>query len=47
MENEAMLAPPADQLAQIDRVIRNQRWDGNAHLSHLLTSLSHTLGKDD
>lgn len=47
MESEAMKITPADQLAQIDRFVRNQRKDGNTHLAHMLTSLSHTLAKDD
>lgn len=42
-----MRLQPKDQIDSINATMKHQRRDGNAHLAHLLTSLSHTIAKDD
>jgi hypothetical protein len=47
MEEEAMRLTPEQQLDSILEVTKDLKKDANAHMTHLLTSLSHTLAKDD
>ena len=47
MENESMHLLPDEQLESIYSATKNTKRDGNSHLKHLLTSICHSLAKNE